>query len=143
MPLLIYLVVGMEWIGHNKAKSEWSGRHTGDALRDASHLCHIFLVLYILIASVNTRDGDRNKKAKTMVLPIQLDETETAAAIERFVRFVQFETVSAVAPTTGAYKECAAWLVGQLNDLKCLDQVFMLKEAPEDSPCGCCSVGRC
>ncbi|KAL7561049.1 hypothetical protein ACA910_011885 [Epithemia clementina (nom. ined.)] len=73
-------------------------------------------------------------EGRNLTLPVQLDSSEAEAAVERFIRFIQFETVSALAPGTGAYKECAAWLVDQLKDLKCLDQVFLLKEAPENSP---------
>ena len=77
---------------------------------------------------------DNMKKAKVEKLPIRLQGKEAEEAIQRFVDFVRFETVSSVAPTTGAYKECALWLVQQLENLQFLDQVYLLKEAPEHSP---------
>ena len=74
------------------------------------------------------------KKAKVEKLPIRLQGKEAEEAIQRFVDFVRFETVSSVAPTTGAYKECALWLVQELENLQFLDQVYLLKEVPEHSP---------
>mmetsp|Transcript_214 Transcript_214/g.276 ORF Transcript_214/g.276 Transcript_214/m.276 type:complete len:453 (+) Transcript_214:126-1484(+) len=75
-----------------------------------------------------------NKKPKILKLPVELETKDAEEAIQRFVRFVQFETVSSLAPSSGAYKECATWLVEQLKDLKCLDDVFLLDEAPDHSP---------
>uniref|UniRef100_A0A7S3LG95 N-acyl-aliphatic-L-amino acid amidohydrolase n=1 Tax=Amphora coffeiformis TaxID=265554 RepID=A0A7S3LG95_9STRA len=69
-----------------------------------------------------------------MSLPAPLTEEENEAALQRFCEFLRFETVSSIAPQTGAYRKCAQWLVHELESLGFLDQVFLLKEAPEDSP---------
>ena len=69
-----------------------------------------------------------------MSLPAPLTEEENEAALRRFCEFLQFETVSSIAPQTGAYQKCAQWLVQELESLGFLDQVFLLKEALEDSP---------
>ena len=64
-----------------------------------------------------------------------LNKDEAEQAIGRFQSFVQFETVSALARTTGAYKLCADWLVEQLKDLGgVLEDVHLLPEAPDHSP---------
>ena len=62
----------------------------------------------------------------------ELSSEEASEALNRFCQFLQFETVSSLAPTTGAYKDCAAWLKRQLEPL--FDQVFYLDEAPDHSP---------
>lgn len=67
-----------------------------------------------------------------------ISPSDAEAALERLVRFIQFETVSIVAPSSGAYKECADWLVEELKRLLPSDgdcqEVFLLKEAPDHSP---------
>jgi aminoacylase len=66
-----------------------------------------------------------------------LSEEEAAKAIQSFTRFLQFETVSMLAAESGAYKECAAWLVKELEDAKIFSSVFYLPEAPDHSPVVC------
>ena len=67
-------------------------------------------------------------------LPAPLTTQEQEDALERFCTFLQFETVSSLAPTTGAYKACAAWLVEQLQALPFLSHIHLLPEAPDHSP---------
>eukprot|EP00980_Cylindrotheca_fusiformis_P029026 scaffold22701_cov123-Cylindrotheca_fusiformis.AAC.5 len=55
-------------------------------------------------------------------------------AIARFQEFLRFETVSATAPSTGAYKECAKFLKKELEALSVLSDVHYLEEAPDHSP---------
>jgi len=59
---------------------------------------------------------------------------EAEAALTRFQEFLQFETVSATAPSTGAYKECAAFLRKELEAISVLSNVHYLEEAPDHSP---------
>lgn len=63
-----------------------------------------------------------------------LTPAESENAIESFVKFIQFETVSATAPDTGAYKEAASFLIEQLTSIPCLDEIHYLEEAPDHSP---------
>jgi aminoacylase len=69
-----------------------------------------------------------------MDLPLLTPE-ESEAAIGRFVQFLQFETVSALAVQTGAYKACANFLVDELHSLShVLSDIHLLPEAPDHSP---------
>jgi acetylornithine deacetylase/succinyl-diaminopimelate desuccinylase-like protein len=71
---------------------------------------------------------------KSSVASTVLTADEAEAAIQRFCRFVQFPTVSALAVASGAYKECAEWLLQELKDVGVFDQVYFLPEAPDHSP---------
>lgn len=66
--------------------------------------------------------------------PVELSPSEAENAIESFSEFLKFPTVSATAPTTGAYKEAASFLIYQLSSISCLDKVHLLEEAPDHSP---------
>lgn len=66
-----------------------------------------------------------------------LSEEEAAVAIQSFTEFLQFETVSSIAAESGAYAECAAWLVQQMQDVAIFSSVFLLEEAPDHSPVVC------
>lgn len=61
-----------------------------------------------------------------------LTETERETAIQRFCTFVQFPTVSSLSVASGAYKECASWLLKRTQDI--CDEAFFLEEAPDHSP---------
>lgn len=63
-----------------------------------------------------------------------LTDPEAEEAIARFCEFLQFPTVSSVAAETGAYRECAAWLLQELQARGVFDDAFYLPEAPEHSP---------
>ena len=66
--------------------------------------------------------------------PSVLSQDEAEAAISRFQQFLRFETVSALAEETGAYKACAEFLVQELNALSILSDVHCLEGAPDHSP---------
>ncbi|GAX26615.1 aminoacylase [Fistulifera solaris] len=53
------------------------------------------------------------------------------AAIQSFVEFIRFPTVSSTGPETGSYRNCANWLKDRLHFL---DEVFFLEDAPDHSP---------
>jgi hypothetical protein len=53
------------------------------------------------------------------------------AAIQSFVEFIRFPTVSSTGPATGSYRDCANWLKDRLHFL---DEVFFLEDAPDHSP---------
>jgi len=63
-----------------------------------------------------------------------LTKTEETAAVDSFVKIIQFPTVSNTAPTTGAYKACASYIKDQLSSIPCLDSIHYLEEAPDHSP---------
>ena len=73
---------------------------------------------------------------------MKLSEPEAEAAIQRFQEFLRFETISATAPSTGAYIECANFLKQQLEGLQkispengsLLKDIHFLPEAPDHSP---------
>ena len=56
------------------------------------------------------------------------------AAVASLQEFLRFETVSSLAPETGAYVECATWLQQRLHQASCFDEVLLLDEAPAHSP---------
>jgi aminoacylase len=66
--------------------------------------------------------------------PTTLTPSEAEDAISSFSKFLQFETVSATAPNTGAYREASQYLLQQLNSIPCLDKIQCLEEAPDHSP---------
>ena len=63
-----------------------------------------------------------------------LTSEEAERAVESLCKFVTYETVSATAPTTGAYAECAKYIVSELEGLGFLGDVHLLPEAPDHSP---------
>jgi aminoacylase len=65
---------------------------------------------------------------------IQLRDADAEDAISRFQEFLCYETVSATASSTGAYKECAKFLMNQLKGLQILEDIYFLEEAPDHSP---------
>ena len=65
---------------------------------------------------------------------VQLTPSEAEFAIERLQELCRFETVSATAPSTGAYVECAKFLLEQLTSIKVLSDIHLLPEAPDHSP---------
>lgn len=65
------------------------------------------------------------------MLTNMLSKDAQEAAIQSFVEFIRFPTVSSTGPETGSYRDCANWLS---NRLQFLDEVFFLDEAPDHSP---------
>ena len=65
-----------------------------------------------------------------------LTPEEASAAVSSFRRILQFETVSSLAPSTGAYRECALYIQSCLRSISCFtdETVFFLPEAPAHSP---------
>jgi aminoacylase len=66
--------------------------------------------------------------------PIELTASEAESAINSFSRFLQFETVTATAPETGAYVEAADYILDQLRSIPCLDSIHCLNESLDNSP---------
>jgi aminoacylase len=75
-----------------------------------------------------------NDKGEEKKLLTSLNAEEAQAAIQRFQAFLCFETVSVTAPASGAYKECANFLLQELNALQVLQDIHLLEEAPDHSP---------
>ncbi len=67
-------------------------------------------------------------------VPLEIPKDEGERAIRSLQTFVTFPTVSATAPETGAYRDCAAFLVQELKSLQVLSDVHYLEESPEHSP---------
>lgn len=65
---------------------------------------------------------------------VALTSEETEKAIGLFQEFLRFDTVSATSPFNGGYKKCAAFLQAQLESIPVLQDVHLLKEAPDHSP---------
>ena len=62
----------------------------------------------------------------------KLTVAEAEAAIESFQSIIRFPTVSSLAPTSGAYNDCAAYLLSQLRSVSCLaESAAILDESPE------------
>mmetsp|Transcript_7628 Transcript_7628/g.10862 ORF Transcript_7628/g.10862 Transcript_7628/m.10862 type:complete len:502 (+) Transcript_7628:375-1880(+) len=55
-------------------------------------------------------------------------------AIKSFQQILQYPTVSSTAPKSGAYVDCANYLVQQLESLEILSDIHILEESPESSP---------
>lgn len=66
------------------------------------------------------------------LVTLSLEEQEVA--ISKLQKFLQFETVSSTASVTGAYVECAAFLMAELQSLGFLSDIHLLPEAPDHSP---------
>jgi acetylornithine deacetylase/succinyl-diaminopimelate desuccinylase-like protein len=47
---------------------------------------------------------------------------------------VRYPTISVTAPDTGAYKECADYLLGKLQSIPTLEDIHILPESPDHSP---------
>ena len=68
------------------------------------------------------------------VTKTSLSADEGERAIASLCKFVSYETVSATAPSTGAYVECSKYIVSELEGLDCLTDIHLLPEAPDHSP---------
>ncbi len=78
----------------------------------------------------STINGNSTNDTSTYTLTPEEKEN----AIQAFVKIIQFETVSATAPETGAYVKCANFIKEQLQSIPCLDDVHFLPEGPDHSP---------
>lgn len=73
-------------------------------------------------------------KVSPVAGPALLTNSEEEHALNSFSNFLQYETVSATGPSTGAYKEAANYLISELSSIPCLDKIHLLHEAPDHSP---------
>lgn len=65
---------------------------------------------------------------------VKLSSAEAEAAITSFQNIIRYPTVSSTAPTTGAYEECAQYLLSQLQSVSCLEGCSILDESPDKCP---------
>jgi aminoacylase len=65
---------------------------------------------------------------------ISLSPSEQEYAIASLQKLLQFPTVSITSPTTGAYVDCANYILQELASLQVLDDIHILPESPEHSP---------
>lgn len=65
---------------------------------------------------------------------VSLSKDEEEYAITSLQKFLEYETVSVTAPDTGAYVECAKYLVQELTSLQVLSDIHLLPESPDHSP---------
>jgi aminoacylase len=79
---------------------------------------------------LSTTMSKMNGNDTALLLPLSPDEQ--AAALNRFCQLITFPTVSSLAVASGAYKECAEWLLQECQAV--LDEAFLLPEAPDHSP---------
>jgi len=68
------------------------------------------------------------------VTKASLSAEEGEHAISSLCKFVSYETVSATAPSTGAYVDCSKYIISELEGLGCLNDIHLLPEAPDHSP---------
>ena len=68
---------------------------------------------------------------ETTTSVIKLSHEEAEAAIASFQSILRIPTVSSIAPSSGAYVECAQYLLSQLQSVPCLagDAAFILEES--------------
>ena len=78
--------------------------------------------------------ANRSGKAPAATPPPELSKSQAEDAIASLQALIQFPTVSATSPDTGAYVDCAAYITQQLESLQVLSDVFILPESPEHSP---------
>ena len=89
---------------------------------------------------IECTNGDSTTKlsttSSTMTKPpiTTLTQEESENAIQSFVKIIQYQTVSATAPQTGAYVQCASYIQEQLRTIPCLEDIHCLSEAPDNSP---------
>ena len=91
------------------------------------------------VDTIDTSDAAAaaSKGAEAPLVPTEgtkLTQSEAEEALSSFARFLCFETVSATAPETGAYVDCASYLLERLRSVPCLEDVGLLDEAPDHSP---------
>lgn len=77
-------------------------------------------------------NSNTNKRAKHDIHALTLQDKD--AAVKSLCKLIRFPTVSATSVSTGAYKDCAEYLLSQLRDISCLSEVHLLPEAPSHSP---------
>jgi aminoacylase len=65
---------------------------------------------------------------------IRLSSQEAESAIESLQQFLRFPTVSAISPSSGAYRDCANFILQELASIPCLENIHFLPESPEHSP---------
>jgi aminoacylase len=83
-------------------------------------------------STMTTTNGNTNG-SKAMG-EYSLTKEQAEEAIGRFQSMLKFETVGSLAEESGAYKDCANWLVDQLKSLEVLEDIHLLEEAPDNSP---------
>jgi len=66
--------------------------------------------------------------------PSSLTKEEGEKAIQSLQEFVKFPTVTATAAESGAYIDCANFIMKQLESLDLLDDIFVLEESPKSMP---------
>lgn len=65
---------------------------------------------------------------------VVLTPLESEHAIHSLQKLLQYPTVSNTAVETGAYADCASYLVEELESLGFLDSIFLLPESPSNAP---------
>eukprot|EP00521_Asterionellopsis_glacialis_P008468 CAMPEP_0195286796 /NCGR_PEP_ID=MMETSP0707-20130614/4119_1 /TAXON_ID=33640 /ORGANISM="Asterionellopsis glacialis, Strain CCMP134" /LENGTH=535 /DNA_ID=CAMNT_0040346485 /DNA_START=134 /DNA_END=1741 /DNA_ORIENTATION=+ len=63
-----------------------------------------------------------------------LTKDEGEQAIQSFQKFLTYPTVSSVAPDTGAYIDCANYIMEQLESVKVVSDIHIIEESPKSSP---------
>ena len=65
---------------------------------------------------------------------VEISKEEGERAIASLQEFIKFPTVSATAPHTGAYEDCAVYIMQQLDSIGVLSDIHVLPESPSHSP---------
>lgn len=79
-----------------------------------------------------------NKKEKKLTPEIctQLTQEEERQAVQSLCKLISYPTVSSTSVSSGAYVECAKYLISELKSIGggCLSNVHILEESPSHSP---------
>eukprot|EP00585_Thalassiosira_rotula_P012273 CAMPEP_0196131950 /NCGR_PEP_ID=MMETSP0910-20130528/1746_1 /TAXON_ID=49265 /ORGANISM="Thalassiosira rotula, Strain GSO102" /LENGTH=469 /DNA_ID=CAMNT_0041391477 /DNA_START=37 /DNA_END=1449 /DNA_ORIENTATION=- len=68
------------------------------------------------------------------IRPTKLSAAEAESAIVSFQSIIRYPTVSSTAASTGAYDDCAQYLLSQLRSVPCLESIAILNESPDKCP---------
>ena len=84
-------------------------------------------------------EGEQQEQSGSGLKRVKLDQRELTlkdqeAAVTSLCELIRYPTVSATSVSTGAYKDCAEYLLSQLDGISCLTDVHLLPEAPSHSP---------
>lgn len=77
---------------------------------------------------------DANATSMSNVKLVPLSTSEEEYAIASLQQFLRFPTVSITSPSTGAYVDCANYILEELASLRVLQDIHILPESPDHSP---------
>ena len=67
-------------------------------------------------------------------MDFKLSPSEAEAALTSFQSIIRYPTVSGLASSSGAYNDCAQYILSQLQSIPCLTNIHILPESLPNSP---------